>query len=630
MWRQRYPRFKVIIKSIPHVCNVIIPILFGWSLFIFFVSLNLYLNMRSNIYEFNLITLNSLEYNYVIILDSVSSLFISVVLFIASSVTYFRKDYIAGDPNISRFMWVVFIFVVSIMALVLSPNIIRILLGWDGLGLVSYILVIYYQNFKSFNAGILTALTNRLGDVLILISIALARSIGSFNFMRYNYNFESSDWLVLSIFIAVAACTKSAQIPFSAWLPAAMAAPTPVSALVHSSTLVTAGVYLLIRFYKPLLEMGLTKPLLIVAIITMFIAGISANFEMDMKKIIALSTLRQLGLIITAIGLGLPKIAYFHILSHALFKALLFICAGNVIHASLDNQDLRKIGFITNQIPVTSACINTANLALCGAPFLAGFYSKDLILEIINYINMPHVVLTISILATALTISYSLRISYYTFISNTTYPPSFNTNDTGKFSTPALIPLTLLSIVGGASIIWIIFPTPILAILNLIDKILILFVLGFGLGLMTCTILFTNNTLMLTTNKPNWIVFMGNMWFLPTLSCKSFNNNILTIGHTLTYTLDRGWAEITSVKIIYNLINKNSKYIGGLQTTNIKFFLITFLIWFTGIIIFNIICLNSLIEQSSEETWVNNIFFRHLRTEDICATKRHYFNKLHK
>jgi NADH-ubiquinone oxidoreductase chain 5 len=172
--------------------------------------------MRSNIYEFNLITLNSLEYNYVIILDPVSSLFISVVLFIASSVTYFRKDYIAGDPNISRFMWVVFIFVVSIMALVLSPNIIRILLGWDGLGLVSYILVIYYQNFKSFNAGILTALTNRLGDVLILISIALARSIGSFNFMRYNYNFESSDWLVLSIFIAVAACTKSAQIPFSA------------------------------------------------------------------------------------------------------------------------------------------------------------------------------------------------------------------------------------------------------------------------------------------------------------------------------------------------------------------------------------------------------------------------------
>jgi NADH-ubiquinone oxidoreductase chain 5 len=252
--------------------------------------------------------------------------------------------------------------------------------------------------------------------------------------------------------VRVAACTKSAQIPFSAWLPAAIAAPTPVSALVHSSTLVTAGVYLIIRFHNPLIYTNLIKPLLIISVLTIFIAGISANFETDMKKIIALSTLSQLGLIIISIGLGLIKLAYFHILSHALFKALLFMCAGNVIHASIDNQDLRKLGIISKIIPVTTASINTANLALCGAPFMAGFYSKDLILEIINTQSYPMIIVLLGYLATALTVSYSLRIAFYTFSSTLSYPRTFNISDNHVFSTPALIPLSVLSVVGGAVI----------------------------------------------------------------------------------------------------------------------------------------------------------------------------------
>jgi NADH-ubiquinone oxidoreductase chain 5 len=196
-------------------------------------------------------------------------------------------------------------------------------------------------------------------------------------------------------------------------LPAAIAAPTPVSALVHSSTLVTAGVYLLIRFIEPLIASGINKPLIILAIITILMAGVGANLEIDIKKIIALSTLRQLGLIIIRIGLGLPKIAYFHILTHALFKALLFMCAGNIIHCRGDNQDLRKIGLMCSQLPLTTVCLNTANLALCGTPFMAGFYSKDLILEIILIQDMGHFSVALAYVATALTVTYSLRLACF-------------------------------------------------------------------------------------------------------------------------------------------------------------------------------------------------------------------------
>lgn len=229
-----------------------------------------------------------------------------------------------------------------------------------------------------------------------------------------------------------------------------MAAPTPVSALVHSSTLVTAGVYLLIRFQAPIIALELTKPLFLVAILTILIAGLGATIETDLKKIIALSTLSQLGLIIIAIGLGLVKLAYFHILTHALFKALLFMCAGNLIHAITDNQDLRKVGILCAQIPLTATCLNVANLALCGVPFIAGFYSKDIILEALLIFEIPHYTIILAYLATALTITYSVRLRFYTIRATSTAGSLFSVNDLPKFSSKALIPLTGLSIIGGA------------------------------------------------------------------------------------------------------------------------------------------------------------------------------------
>jgi NADH-ubiquinone oxidoreductase chain 5 len=426
----------------------------------------------------------------------------------------------------------------SIIALIISPNIIRILLGWDGLGLVSYALVIYYQNVKSYNAGMVTALSNRIGDVIILMTIALMASYGSFNF-RHIITFDAPMWGFIVIIVVIAACTKRAQIPFSAWLPAAIAAPTPVSALVHSSTLVTAGVYLLIRFNEPIKIWGIGKPLIIISILTILISGIGANLETDLKKIIALSTLSQLGLIMISIRLGITILAYFHILRHALFKALLFMCAGNVIHCSGDTQDLRKMGFISSQIPVTCACINTANLALCGAPFIAGFYSKDLILESMLHGPTPHLAIILALTATALTVTYSLRLSYYRMVTTPNGKSIFSLTDNALYSCVAMIPLTLISIVGGLIMSWLIFPSPALVNLPPLIKILILPVLVSGSVLGVCLGASQTNFMPQdrTTILPH---LLGSIWFIPTLVTRAYGLRVINLGFKSTYTLDRG------------------------------------------------------------------------------------------
>jgi len=236
------------------------------------------------ILEYQLLTINSISIVIVVLIDWISLLFIRFVLYISSIVIYYRNEYISGDLNLNRFIILVSMFVLSIILLIIRPNLIRILLGWDGLGLVSYCLVIYYQNIKSYNAGILTALTNRIGDVALLLGIAWILNYGRWNYIYY-LEFIKNDLSIqiISWLVVLAAITKRAQIPFSSWLPAAIAAPTPVSSLVHSSTLVTAGVYLLIRFNYSL-RLNIIILLLFIGTITMFMAGIGANFEFDLKK----------------------------------------------------------------------------------------------------------------------------------------------------------------------------------------------------------------------------------------------------------------------------------------------------------------------------------------------------------
>lgn len=270
---------------------------------------------------------------------------------------------------------------------------------------MSFLLVVFYASPKALGAGMLTALTNRLGDAIILIRIALVVELNRhLEFVRF---FRQP---VACFSLMVAAITKRAQFPFSAWLPAAMEAPTPVSALVHSSTLVTAGVYLIIRLYDLLSQREvLNSRILIVGAVTRMFAGMRAIVEYDIKKIIALSTLSQLGLIIMRLGLGYPKLALFHLITHAMFKALLLICAGILIHFHGHAQDIRQMGGIRHQFPLTRRAIGVSKFALCALPLISGLYSKDAILEVLLWSPYRGVATCVAIIATALTGIYSAR-----------------------------------------------------------------------------------------------------------------------------------------------------------------------------------------------------------------------------
>lgn len=340
--------------------------------------------------------------------------------------------------------------------------------------------------------------------------------------------------------IVAAAITKSAQIPFSAWLPAAIAAPTPVSALVHSSTLVTAGVYLLIRFSPAIERSNSRLILLLLSRLTIFMAGLGANFEYDLKKIIALSTLRQLGVIIRILCLGFPELAFFHLLAHALFKALLFICAGSVIHRVKDYQDIRIMGGLVYHIPLTGICINLANLALCGTPFLAGFYSKDIILELAFISSINLIIFVLYALATGLTVCYTMRLVYYTLSGSFNLGNLYNVSDDSSIITSPIILLSVGAISGGASLSWLIFPCPYIICLRFVFKTLALRVrligglIGYILNIRAVS--YELNSIKLYDKT----VFCGSIWFIPYLSTRVLREKFLLSGELYQKVGDRG------------------------------------------------------------------------------------------
>lgn len=311
--------------------------------------------------------------------------------------------------------------------------------------------MVFYQRGKSYNAGIITAITNRLGDVGLLVSISLLLGHGSWRYLYLSSTGAGYSSFILGL-IVVSACTKRAQMPFSSWLPAAIAAPTPVSALVHSSTLVTAGVYLLIRFNLLVVEFDLIPILMVVGSITILMAGGAAITEIDIKKVIALSTLSQLGVMIIVIGGGMPFLAYFHLLSHAFFKAILFMCAGMIIHNMKDYQDIRKMGIGFNFIPLILSIIIIANLSLCGLPFLRGFYRKDLILEIMIIKNLNILCILIVLCGTFLTVAYSCRLTYLVGNRALEAEPAYRMNDKDVFIFSGIVFLLPGSIVGGINL----------------------------------------------------------------------------------------------------------------------------------------------------------------------------------
>nr|YP_009443272.1 NADH dehydrogenase subunit 5 [Dendrolimus kikuchii]ATQ37411.1 NADH dehydrogenase subunit 5 [Dendrolimus kikuchii] len=556
----------------------------------FFLFLLMFLNFMFMIYftmnnlviflEWEIISFNSMNIVMSILLDWMSFLFMMYVLLISSVVIYYSKSYMSSEMNLSRFIILVLLFVFSMILLIISPNIISILLGWDGLGLVSYCLVIYYQNLKSYNAGMLTALSNRVGDVFILMVIAWMMNYGSWNYIFY-LNFMSNDFemTMIGMMVIMAAMTKSAQIPFSSWLPAAMAAPTPVSALVHSSTLVTAGVYLLIRFNMLLVDVFFLKILLLLSGLTMFMAGISANYEFDLKKIIALSTLSQLGLMMSILSMGFPDLAFFHLLTHAVFKALLFMCAGVIIHMMSDMQDIRFMGGISYYIPMTSLCLNISNMALCGVPFLAGFYSKDMILEMISFSNLNLLIFFLYYISTGLTVFYTLRLIFYLMVNDFNLICIFNLYDEDYIMLKSMFVLLFMSVISGSFLSWMIFPYPYMIYLPFNMKMMVIYVslLGGILGYLVSNMkIYSLNKFLCFYNLSNFLCLM---WFMPGLSTYGVSYNFLNFSQNLLKNIDFGWGEIYSGQGMVNIMKNYSIFYNILQMNNFKIYLFSFILW---------------------------------------------------
>ena len=484
----------------------------------------------------------------VLILDLVSVLFLITVTLISISVIFFRTRYMANEKFFSRFLFLVLSFVCRILLLILRPNSIRILLGWDGLGVTSYLLVIYYQRNKSYNAGIITALTNRLGDVGLLLCLAFLVKFGSWNFYLFIPPLEIS--LILIILVG-ARITKRAQIPFSAWLPAAMAAPTPVSALVHSSTLVTAGVYLLIRFNYLLMSFDLLKYLILVGVFTIFIAGLGAMRELDIKKVIALSTLRQLGVMIITIGVGFPLIGFFHLVAHAFFKALLFICAGILIHNFKDYQDIRLMSRSACFIPFTLRMFMTANLRLCGLPFIAGFYSKDLILEIFIMRRLNLFIFIIIVLSTALTVLYSCRLAFLLGANRFKGERLTGIKDFDPVVVVGYSFLLVPSIFGGLGGNWVFYPVMPVIFFPLILKGFIFTLVLTSAVLILRFILDSSDRLSASLKRH----LNSKMWFLPLVARAALSYGTLLRGKKFRKVGEIGWNEYFLYGLIFKLLS---------------------------------------------------------------------------
>nr|YP_010426667.1 NADH dehydrogenase subunit 5 [Parnassius glacialis]USN89416.1 NADH dehydrogenase subunit 5 [Parnassius glacialis] len=562
------------------ICFISFFFLFFFSLMNFFFMIYFIMENMILFLEWEIISFNSMNIVMSIILDWMSLLFMMFVLMISSSVIYYSKSYMSSELNLDRFIILVLLFVFSMVLLIISPNMISIFLGWDGLGLVSYCLVIYYQNIKSYNAGMLTALSNRIGDVMILMVISWMMNYGSWNYIFY-LNFMSNDYSmkIIGVLVIMAAMTKSAQIPFSSWLPAAMAAPTPVSALVHSSTLVTAGVYLLIRFNMLLIDMFFFKFLLLLSGLTMFMAGMSANYEFDLKKIIALSTLSQLGLMMSILSMGLPELAFFHLLTHAMFKALLFMCAGVIIHMMNDNQDIRFMGGISLYIPMTSLCLNISNLALCGIPFLAGFYSKDLILEMVSMSNLNMLIFFLYYFSTGLTMFYTIRLLMYLMINDYNLFSIYNLYDEDYIMLKSMFLLLFMSLITGSFLMWMIFNYPYMIYLSFNMKMMVIYVslIGLIMGYLISNMsIYSLNKFLMTYNLSN---FLSLMWFMPNLSTYGLNYYFLNYGQYLLKNIDMGWMELYSGQGMFNIIKNYSIFYYLYQVNNYKIYLFSFILW---------------------------------------------------
>ncbi|MGI9214452.1 MAG: NADH-quinone oxidoreductase subunit L, partial [Gammaproteobacteria bacterium] len=359
-----------------------------------------------------------------------------VVTFISSLVHLYSSEYMENDPHLPRFMSSLSLFTFFMIILVTANNFVQMFVGWEGVGVSSYLLInFWFTRIQANKSAIKAMLVNRVGDFFILLGMFTIYVV--FNTLDYDIVFSLAPlvfqnkitfWLfefsvidLICIFLFLGAMGKSAQLGLHTWLPDAMEGPTPVSALIHAATMVTAGVFLIIRCshlfeYSPIVLSVVT----LIGSMTAFFAATTGLFQNDMKRVIAYSTCSQLGYMIFACGLSSYDVAIFHLSNHAFFKALLFLGAGSIIHAVADEQDMRRLGGLKNLLPFSYSVMTIASLALIGFPFLSGYYSKDVILEVAasTYTNVGQFAYLFGLCAAFCTAFYSTRLAYLVFLAN--------------------------------------------------------------------------------------------------------------------------------------------------------------------------------------------------------------------
>lgn len=548
--------------------------------------------------------------------DSLTVSMLLPVLIISLLVHIYSISYMSQDPHNQRFFSYLSLFTFMMILLVTGDNFLVMFVGWEGVGVCSYLLVNFWFTRIAANQSSISAfLTNRVGDCLFTVGVFIILwSLGNidFNTVFSIIPFINKDIITLiGICLLIGAMAKSSQLGLHVWLPFAMEGPTPVSALIHAATMVTAGVYLLIRT-SPLLEYSSTVLIfcLWLGAITSLFSSLIGLFQQDIKKVIAYSTMSQLGMMVVAIGLSSYNIALYHLINHAFYKGLLFLGAGSVIHAVYDNQDFRKYGGLKLFLPLTYTIILIASLSLIAFPFMSGFYSKDFILESSfgQFLFSGITIYFITTLAAIFTTLYSVKILYLTFISSPNGPLIYykNAHEGNIFMTLPLIILAIFSIffgyiskdifIGIGSDFFVdnsIFIHPVNEILIETEFAVPIYFKLLPLIFTICLIFFTlffyeflfKYILYLKYSKLGYILFsvFNLRLFIELFYNRYISNNLLLLGGHVKYIIDKGFVEIVGPygleKLLIYLSKLISKLDSGVITSYALYILLGFMFY---------------------------------------------------
>ena len=524
--------------------NVIISLIINYDIVInkSTITLNLW----------NWISFNIFDSNMTFFIDSLSGSMILIVNVVSFLVHVYSTSYMKGDPHTPRFMGYLSLFTTFMVVLVISQNYLQLFIGWEGVGLSSYLLInFWFKRIQANKAAIKAMLVNRLGDAALICAIVLIWvECGNINFLNVFSNHAYFANLMIPILLLIGAVGKSAQIGLHTWLPDAMEGPTPVSALIHAATMVTAGVYLIIRSscVFEIFPVSLILVTLVGSITALFAAtiGLAQN---DIKKIIAYSTCSQLGFMVLACGISYYSLGLFHLINHAFFKALLFLSAGSVIHALSDEQDIRKMGGLSTYLPLSFVFILIGSLALLGTPFLSGYYSKDLLLELSTKQYFVIISSWLGIVATLLTALYSFKIIFRTFVFFKNFPKNYTRGlEEGEIN--LLWPLIILSL--GSVFVGYIFKESVLGTLvhpnlsQLIKFAPLIFSL-LGILFASCLIIISNScwSIFLSHYFKKTFSFLSTAWGFDKVITHFLVNKFWSFGYKISFKLfDSGFLEL--------------------------------------------------------------------------------------